>query len=94
MDEQEPDSKRLWYAGKRPPQNEDGCAVNSFWDGVFSRIDTQAPRVGKRVFTSGSDFDEIQRGIVGIKVRRVEACRGTERLTTLSIRETFQSGSQ
>ena len=78
-DEQEPDSKRLRYASKRPPRGEHGCAVNSFWDGIFSQMDSKVPRVGKRVFTYGAEVDEVQRGVTGVKVRRVEVCRGTER---------------
>ena len=64
------------YHGKRPPCGDHGCAPDPFWDGVFSKIDKKVPRVGKR----GDDFDEIQRGVFGFKVRRVEACRGTERM--------------
>jgi hypothetical protein len=41
-------------------------------------VESEVPRVGKRVFVGGDDFDEIQRGVFGFKVRRVEACRGTE----------------
>ena len=79
QDEQEPDSKRLRYASKRPPRGEHGCAVNSFWDGIFSQMDPKVPRVGKRVFTHGGEIDEVQRGVSGVKVRRIEVCRGTER---------------
>ena len=78
-DEQEPDSKRLRYASKRPQRGEHGCAVNSFWDGIFSQMDSKVPRVGKRVFTHGGEIDEVQRGVTGVKVRRIEVCRGTER---------------
>ena len=82
-DGQEPDHKRLRYASKRPPRGEHGCAVNGFWDGIFSQIDTKIPRVGKRIFTHGDELKEVQRSITGVKILRMEACRGTERLRIL-----------
>ena len=58
----EPDAKRLRYNGKRPPRGSHGCAGVEFWDNVFRRVESEVPRVGKRVFVAGDEFDEIQRG--------------------------------
>eukprot|EP00435_Cladocopium_sp_Y103_P020778 s1772_g5.t1 len=79
-DEPQPDIKRQKYGSKQPPRGPFGCAHGEFWNGVFAKVNSSVPRVGKRVLLDGDEFDHIQHGMPGIKVRRVEICRGTERL--------------
>ena len=78
--ESNPDAKRQKYGHKQPPRGSFGCAHGEFWNGVFDQINSKIPRVGKRVFTEGDEIAVIQKGVPGFKVRRVEVCRGTERL--------------
>ena len=80
LDESNSEVKRQKYGCKQPPRGPHGCAHGEFWNGVFSKLDPEVPRVGKRVWVDGNLFDDVQRGIPGMKVRRVEVCRGTERL--------------
>ena len=79
LEEPQPDAKRQKYGSKQPPRGPFGCAHGDFWSGIFRQLDTKVPRVGKRVFTEGEEIAEVQRGVPGMKVRRVEVCRGTER---------------
>eukprot|EP00435_Cladocopium_sp_Y103_P018919 s1103_g4.t1 len=72
--------KRPRYGVKQTPLGDHGCASGDFWDGVFKRLDPMVPRVGKRILDDEGILNQIQRGAPQIKVQRVEACRGTERL--------------
>ena len=54
--------------------------MGDYWDGVFQKIEPMVPRVGKRVLENETILNQIQKGAPFLKVQRVEACRGTERL--------------
>ncbi|CAL1165925.1 unnamed protein product, partial [Cladocopium goreaui] len=68
------------YHCKQTPAGDHGCAASEYWDGIFKKIETMVPRVGKRVLDDDGVLAQIQKGAPNLKVQRVEACRGTERL--------------
>ncbi|CAL1157602.1 unnamed protein product [Cladocopium goreaui] len=68
------------YHCKQTPAGDHGCAAGEYWDGIFKKIETMVPRVGKRVLDDDGVLAQIQKGAPNLKVQRVEACRGTERL--------------
>ncbi|CAL1129202.1 unnamed protein product [Cladocopium goreaui] len=72
--------KRPRYHSKQTPAGDHGCAAGEYWDGIFKKIETMVPRVGKRVLDDDGVLAQIQKGAPNLKVQRVEACRGTERL--------------
>ena len=72
--------KRPRYHCKQTPAGDHGCAAGEYWDGIFKKIETMVPRVGKRVLDDDGVLAQIQKGAPNLKVQRVEACRGTERL--------------
>ncbi|CAL1146064.1 unnamed protein product [Cladocopium goreaui] len=72
--------KRPRYHCKQTPAGDHGCAAGEYWDGIFKKIETMVPRVGKRVLDDDGVLAQIQKGATNLKVQRVEACRGTERL--------------
>ena len=72
-------SKRRRVHFKQPAQDSQGHAGNEFWVDVFQRIEPEVPRVGKRCFINDEILARVQEGVPGIKIRRIEACRGTER---------------
>ena len=72
--------KRPRYHCKQTPAGDHGCAAGEYWDGIFKKIETMVPRVGKRVLDDDGILAQIQKGAPNLKVQRVEACRGTERL--------------
>ena len=80
----EPDSsnaaKRLRYGGKQTPMGDHECATGEYWDGIFKKIEPMVPRVGKWVLENENILSQIQKGAPQLKIQRVEACRGTERL--------------
>ena len=76
----ESNPKRIRHTYKHPAVGDHQCATPAYWDKVFKQVESQVPRVGKRVMVDGAEFDAVSKGIFGFKVRRVEACRGTERL--------------
>ncbi|CAL1159010.1 unnamed protein product, partial [Cladocopium goreaui] len=68
------------YHCKQTPAGDHRCAAGEYWDGIFKKIETMVPRVGKRVLDDDGVLAQIQKGAPNLKVQRVEACRGTERL--------------
>ena len=72
-------SKRRRVHFKQPAQDSQGHAGNEFWVDVFQRIEPEVPTVGKRCFINDEILARVQEGVPGIKIRRIEACRGTER---------------
>lgn len=71
--------KRRRLEFKQPGRGDHGCADQDFWEDVLRRADPLVPRVGKRVFEADDLVARVQEGVIGMKVRRVGACRGTER---------------
>ena len=71
--------KRRRLIGKQPEFGSDGAVSTDFWQDVFRQVGEHVPRVGKRVFVDEPLLHRIQAGVTSMKVRRVEACRGTER---------------
>ena len=74
-----PGGKRPRLMFKQPALGEQGCAGAEFWQGVMRQIEADVPRVGKRIFVDDDVMARVQEGIPNMKIRRVEACRGTER---------------
>ena len=71
--------KKRRYVGKQPPRSVD---QEQAWDNILSRLDPMVPRVGKRVFEEEDpNLSDMQALLpASFKLRRVEACRGTDRL--------------
>ena len=72
-------AKRPRLLFKQPAIEPEGHAGTEFWQDVFQRADPLVPRVGKRSFVDDEIMARVQEGVPGMKVHRVEACRGTER---------------
>ena len=79
----EPDSsnaaKRLRYGGKQTPMGDHECATGEYWDGISRKLNPWFLGSEKGPWKMRI-LSQIQKGAPQLKIQRVEACRGTERL--------------
>ena len=73
VDDQQP-VKRLRLSEKQSPMN-----AKEAWTEVFSKVDQLLPRVGRRPITDAVVVQLIRNLMIGKEVKRVIACRGTNR---------------